>query len=92
MKNVDWKLSPHLLFARTPSDDNIGHVLFDTYIPLLSSIDHWLSLKQAGNVVIVDDRGDNEVWVLQKANFSLYFRELIGSTLFRNTTTMDAVR
>lgn len=90
--NVDWKLSPHMLFARTPSDDNIGHILFDTYIPLLAAIDHWLSLKHAGNVVIVDDRGDQEVWVPQKANFSRYFRELVGSTLFGNTTTMDGLR
>lgn len=91
-KNVSWRASPHVLFARTPSDDNLGHVLFDTYIPLLSSIDHWLNIRHAKNVVVVDDRDDSDAWIKSKAEQSSYFRQLIASTLFSDQTTLTSIR
>ena len=47
---------------RSQSADNIGHVLFENYIPILGSIDSWLGLEAAKNVVIVDERDSSELW------------------------------
>ena len=87
--DVEWRKEVPFLFARTPSDDNLGHVLFDTYLPLMSAVDTWLGLKAMGDVVPVDYRNASDVWLPSHAHKYQEIRYQIGSLLWSSTQSLE---
>ena len=77
------------LHARTPSDDNLGHVLMDTYVPLLSAIDTWVGLKAVHDVALVDTRNGSDTWVPSKRDKYQEIRNEIGKYLFKRVDEYD---
>ena len=51
---VEWDSSPVFLYTRIHHDDNLGHLIFDTYHPLLAAMDTHIGMDKAVNVTTVD--------------------------------------
>jgi hypothetical protein len=72
-RDVIYESRVHALFASTPSSENVGHVIWDSYLALIQQIDLWVGLEFAfggGNgkvenngVVVVDVKDKDVFWV-----------------------------
>lgn len=83
-KIVQHLHNPFLIFARTVSDDNLGHLMFDTYFPLLSLVDTWIGLQNhhiVNKLVALDYRNATDVWKPFNEAYKRFTSD-IGGVLF----------
>ena len=102
--NATWIEGPIFLFVRTQNDENAGHVVWDTYFPLLTTIaTHLGKMKYAMNVTTVDSiyRGDSFAYKLtghkeqrteKKSQYETGWKINIGSKLFLEQLTQREFR
>ena len=93
--NATWIEGPIFLFVRTQNDENAGHLIYDTYFPLLTTIaTHLGNVKYSENVTTVDCiyRGDSFAFKQAKrteknSKYEMGWKINIGSKLFRDQLT-----
>eukprot|EP01036_Dinobryon_divergens_P027626 gene27626-36429_t len=75
--------SPYMIFSRTHHDDNAGHLIFDTYHPLLTVINSHLGLSQAKNVTTVDLVWNSQIFSRWSEVFDKKWKLFIGHVLLK---------
>ena len=98
--NATWIESPIFLFVRTQNDENAGHLVYDTYFPLLTTIaTHLGNVKYSENVTTVDYiyRGDSFAFKQAKrsdknSKYETGWKINIGSKLFQDQLTQREFR
>ena len=93
--NATWVEGPIFLFVRTQNDENAGHLIYDTYFPLLTTIAaHFGNVKYSENVTTIDciHRGDSFSFKVaqrseKNSKYEAGWKINIGSKLFRDQLT-----
>lgn len=79
---------PHFMAARTKHDDNLGHLVFDSYFPILTVIESFLgSLRTSRDVTVIDVVNENRVFSKWYRSIYKKWLDLIANSLFKEWIT-----
>lgn len=92
-KDIIWEMNPYMLFARTSHDDNVGHLVYEQYHPLLTTIETHLGLEWSRNVTLIDHVANNGFHSRYWPGFyEQKWKYSIGRLLFKNEIRIKQFR